>query len=273
MTARCLSFCYLALPPFLLVALQGCGGSGSGPPTLSLYSSGGSGKEFTPEQLHDAYFEIFPSGNRNAASYKWFTFIKQKKEKEKKTFDFEHLNKFYCPISGSPTGGTTLAQVSLPRAGRSDETKAGSFSFCCSPCVCDMQDFVHVDTVLVEGQKHSALVIGNPCARRALVLPNGRLDVTFTDPFDPSVRTSLAESAPDVVCDCAKGDGPCSLVNATLSEQGHPIIGLLHKTRAGEDLSAQANCDAREDGGFRSGMGLIFRKVAEINPVETNKLL
>merc|ERR1712118_521568 len=94
-----------------------------------------------------------------------------------------------------------------------------------------------------------------------------RLDVSFTDPFDPSVETSLAESAPDVVCDCGNGGSACILVNATLSEAGHPIIGLLHSSSEGKDFTAQANCDAREDNGLRSGMGLIFRKVAEINPI------
>jgi hypothetical protein len=227
---------------------------------------------FTPEQLHDAYFEIFPSGNRNAASYKWFTYIKNKKEKEKKTFDFEHLNKFYCPISGSPTGGSTLAKVTLPQAAAQDE-KSGSFSFCCSPCVCDMEDFVHVDKVKVEGKAYNALVIGNPCSNRELILPDGKLDVTFTDPFDTSVKTSLAESAPDVVCECGKGASECTLVNATLSEAGHPIIGLLHASRAGEDLTAESQCASREENGFRSGMGLIFRKVAEINPIEATTLL
>jgi len=268
MASRVVFFC---LVPFtVLLAIQGCGYV-SAPSTISLYSIG-NGKKFTPEKLRNAYFEIFPSGNRNAASYKWFTYIKNKKEKEKKTFDFAHLNKFYCPISGSPTGGSTLAKVSLPRAG-SDGAQSGSFSYCCSPCVCDMQDFVHVDTVLVQEKSYDALVIGNPCAKRELVLPNGRLDVSFADPFDPSVTTSLAESAPDVVCDCGHGDGKCTLVNATLSEKGHPVIGLLHASGAGEELTAEANCEARQDNGFRSGMGLIFRKVAEINPVEASYLL
>jgi len=131
-----------------------------------------------------------------------------------------------------------------------------------------MEDFVHVDTVRVQGKSYNALVIGNPCVKKELILPNGKLDVSFKDPFDPSVETNLAETAPDVVCDCGKSDSECTLVNATLSEAGHPIIGLLHSRSDGLDLTEQANCAAREDGVYKSGMGLIFRKVAEINPIE-----
>merc|ERR1719171_592067 len=115
--------------------------------------------EFTAADFHGSYYAIFQTGNRNAASHKWFQFLKSKKEDPGLQFDFEHLSKYYCPISGSPTYGNRLAKITLPRVGSGDPQE-GAFSYCCTPCYCDLMDFAQVDNVTVAGETYDAPVIG-----------------------------------------------------------------------------------------------------------------
>lgn len=244
------------------------------------YGSAGSGaSEFNSSELRASFYEIFRTGNRNAASFKWFNFIKSQKENPELTFDFEHLNKFYCPISGSPTYGNHLAKMTLPRVG-SLEPQEGAFSYCCTPCFCDLLDFAYVDTVTVAGACYNAIVMGNPCANEELLDDDGKLDVAFEDPFRPGQIANLAEMAPEVACECS--NSRCRLRNATLSDGGYPVIGLFFDASEGEDWENRPpsldrtrtgiafDCQGREEQGYSSGMGMVFRKVAEINPIQSS---
>jgi hypothetical protein len=222
--------------------------------------------EFTPEDLRNSYYQIFQTGNRNAASFKWFQFIKTRKENPRFSFDFEYVNKFYCPVSGSPTYGNRLAKITLPRVG-TGEPQEGSFSYCCTPCFCDLMDFAKVDTVTVAGQPYDAIVIGNPCGNRGVILPNGKLDVSFDDPFRPGASSTLADVAPELMCEGSSSAS--TLRNATLSDGGYPVIGLLFAAAEGQDMQLEGDCQLRAEQGYSSGMGLIFRKAAEINPIES----
>merc|ERR1711924_470076 len=127
----------------------------------------------------------------------------------------------------------------------------GSFKYCCIPCLCDLTDFVKVDSATVSGTSYNVLVIGNPCARDPAVnlTSDGRID----EPSGMGNQT-LADVAPEVKC---SGN---VLVNATMSNGGHPIIGLLHSSTSDSDVSG-ANCASRAAAGYNSGMGQIFRKV------------
>lgn len=98
-------------------------------------------------------------------------------------------------------------------------------------------------------QLHFA-VIGNPCK-------------------NPS---AIPSSAPDVNCQSEQ------LVKATLSDNGHIIIGMFFEPGIPEHSDAAVSsrdqaestdsCQARADAGHNSGMGMIFRLVAGISPVE-----
>jgi hypothetical protein len=213
-----------------------------------------------------AYDLIFPHGNRNAASHRWFNYVYNKAEAGN-AFDpdFAEVNKYYCPISGSPTSGSNLAQITLPRVTGGKE--AGSFSFCCSPCYCDMMDFVKVDTISVKGKEYRALVIGDPCTNPAIINNDGTLNVQFADPWDPSNMEDLATAAPDVICD--KSKGAYKLQNATLSENQHIVIGLLHDSPGVTFSQEEIDCATREEEGFVGGMGSIFRELAKLNPITT----
>jgi hypothetical protein len=220
--------------------------------------------------VRSQYENIFPHGNRNAAAHRWFNYLyNQAKEGTAFDPDFAELNKYYCPISGSPTDGSNLAQIELSKVGGGKEE--GSFSFCCSPCYCDMVDLVKVDTISVEGMEYKALVIGDPCTNSAIINDDGTLDVEFPDPYDSSKTENLGTSdgeagaAPDVICESHHGG--YKLQNATLSKHKHIVIGLLHDTPGITFSSDEIDCTKREEEGFVGGMGSIFRELAKLNPI------
>merc|ERR1711907_208910 len=137
-------------------------------------------------------------------------------------------------------------------------------------------------------REYHVAVLGNPCEHpEALTKP-------FTQPFDWGGPTTLAETAAEVRCD---SEG--RLIGATLSKHGYPIYSLFFNA---EDIPAHAEaavapasgqktptpgrmshdasgvayqdefefkemCEDRARNGYNSGMGEIFRKVAEISPV------
>merc|ERR1719295_99087 len=91
----------------------------------------------TVSELHGNYHEIFHrSGNRNAASHLWASYILDRST----SFTSEEITNLFggfCPISGSPV---------RPSA----QSITGSVSVCCWPCVCDLQEFVKADTLEVD---------------------------------------------------------------------------------------------------------------------------
>ena len=130
-----------------------------------------------------------------------------------------------------------------------------------------------------EQRQFKFAVLGNPCVHPAA------LTTPYTDAFQHT-PTTLAEQATDVNC---AADG--TLVGASLSDHGKIIIGLLAEAPSAlaslptpeeptpgraitvgdvtfQDAREFASfCAARAEKGYASGMGLIFRKVAEINPL------
>jgi len=254
----------------------------------------------TTRDLHREYSNIFKYGNRNAASHRWSTFLLERSEQftlEKLTYMFTG----FCAVSGSPITpsdfnryGLTLDNV----AGTSSKI-FGFMHYCCWPCVCDTQDFIKIDTkniTLSNGQIHQQYfaVIGNPCDNpSALKLP-------FVQPFDGR-STSIEREAQEVRCNA---DG--TLEGATISDHGYVIINMFFdaepiydqektavtvtatqepgrmssKSFHNNDPTSsrnninfqserefQGHCTDRANKGYNSGMGEIFRKVANISPV------
>eukprot|EP00240_Pyramimonas_obovata_P012487 CAMPEP_0118939882 /NCGR_PEP_ID=MMETSP1169-20130426/30095_1 /TAXON_ID=36882 /ORGANISM="Pyramimonas obovata, Strain CCMP722" /LENGTH=243 /DNA_ID=CAMNT_0006884247 /DNA_START=1 /DNA_END=732 /DNA_ORIENTATION=+ len=202
------------------------------------------------DDLVQAYSSVFPSGNRNAASHRWATFILEKSAQltpEKIRYFFTG----FCPISGSPVTPMPRSAWRYDLPDISGVEHKGIVYHCCWPCVCDTQSYLRVDTKTLDTAEgpvtFNFLVYGDPCV-------------------DPS---RIPEEAPDVSCD---GDG--QLEKATLSDGGHVIIGMLQPLPSGP--SAVANdvdqriedmCRERQQEGYRSGMGTIFVTVANINPL------
>lgn len=208
------------------------------------------------DELFSKYNEIFPNGNRNAASHRWATYILERSAdmSEKVLRD---LFAGFCPVSGSPLSyqrGVLRVKMMLPAASGGNVT--GMMYYCCWPCICDTADFIKVDTKTVQTsdgmRKLYFAVIGNPCKNPEAV---------------PS-------SAPDVNC---KGE---QLVKATLSDNGHIIIGMFFELGVEEHSDGNVGstdqqemngqCQQRAASGYNSGMGRIFREVASISPVQVN---
>lgn len=213
----------------------------------------------TVDDLASHYSEIFKTGNRNAASHLWSSFILERAASLPAS-TVERLFRGFCPISGSPLPDAphTRYGASVPNAA-TGEMISGITHHCCWPCICDTQTATHADTKTVQtadgAKAYTFLVIGNPC-----VHPE-KLDVSFNDFGRPA---TLREVAPEVMCQGG------ALVGATLSDHGHPIIGMFFVGDEGT-ASYTANsvmagkCEARQSAGYNSGMGAIFQKVAAIN--------
>lgn len=227
----------------------------------------------TRRDLIGKYSEIFPTRNRNAAAFRWETYILDRAG----TMDqstFAEVNRGFCAVSGSPISGVQRNVLTLPGVPELGGTPlSGVFYYCCWPCICDMEDLVRVDTKtvnLADGpREYKFAVHGNPCEHPE------ELDESFTDPFSGRPYV-LSRVAPEVRCG---SDG--QLIGATLSDHGYPIIGVLLPTDDEHAYAMQNGleppepasefremCEERAANGYNSGMGEIFRKVCEITPFD-----
>jgi hypothetical protein len=137
----------------------------------------------------------------------------------------ENLFHGFCAISGSPIADVPqkMYEVTLPTV--KGGVVNGVTRHCCWPCVCDTTEIVRVDTKTIQtadGPKSfHFLVIGDPCTKPE------KLQERFTDSFT-GLQTSLEQDAPELKCVNGK------LVNATYSDHGHPIIGMLFHVKPTE---------------------------------------
>jgi len=213
----------------------------------------------TIRELHDAYWQIFPrTGNRNAASHIWTTYVIDKVKGGTHTEDeIYKLFSSFCPVSGSivtPTPswnlwtGLKVKESARPswRPYQIELPATGSVYTCCWPCICDIQEFVKVDTLKINTRDKGeilfpVLVIGDPC-------------------IDES---RIPQEASELKCNNGV------LEKTTLSRGRHIVIGMLQKATYSVNTaqSKQAQCDNRRLNNYQWGMGKIFLKVAQINPV------
>mmetsp|Transcript_42126 Transcript_42126/g.106009 ORF Transcript_42126/g.106009 Transcript_42126/m.106009 type:complete len:341 (+) Transcript_42126:38-1060(+) len=232
----------------------------------------------TPKDLGDQYFNIFKTGNRNAASHLWASFVLERAG-SMPSGKVGEIFRGFCAVSGSPIPDDphTMYKVTLPKVGGG--TVTGVARHCCWPCICDMNEHVRVDTKTINtadgAHAMEFLVIGDPCSKAHL------LAQSFMDPFS-GTNTSLGHAAPELRCE---GD---KLAGAVFSDHGHPIIGMLFtdsesldavpelpaphqksaKTSSDPTFGYGEMCSLRRAQGYNSGMGLIFHLVARIAPID-----
>lgn len=226
-----------------------------------------------PSDLAHQYSAIFPTGNRNAASHKWASFVMQHASTMSHA-TMKEVFKGFCPISGSPLPDSphTMYKVTLPKV--TGGVLTGITHHCCWPCICDEHDFVQVDTTAItttNGTKqYNVLVLGDPCQHPA------KLQESFADPFSGR-QTSLGLEAPELSC-TVEG----KLQGAAYSDNGYPIVGLFFTDQEdanGVSVAAGSSaddptfgfgqqCADRKLHGYDSGMGLIFHLMANINPLQ-----
>ena len=242
----------------------------------------------TGQDLWNEYSNIFRYGNRNAASHLWATFVLERSW-QMTPDTVSSLFSSFCPVSGSPVNArdSKRYRVTLDTSDGARQ-RTGFIYYCCWPCLCDTLDFLKVDTATVQTSEgpvaYWVTVMGNPCGTER---GDAVLSDVFVSPFDGSNYT-LSDVAREVRC---AEDG--SLIGATLSDAGFPIIGMLHdsiETTAGltepipdatpgrfttsQQLGTYNDarewhplCIERAQGGYASGMGEIFRQVASVSPV------
>jgi hypothetical protein len=215
------------------------------------------------EDLSQQYGNIFKTGNRNAASHLWSTFILSRAS-SLPAATIERLFTGFCPISGSPLPEDPHTRYWEVLTRIDGSRVAGISHHCCWPCICDEQDFTRVDKKTIHTssgpQTYDVIVIGDPCKH-----PD-KLDSKFVDPFSQTT-VSLMDEAPEVKCEDGK------LKGATFSDAGYPILGMFFTGPPGLEgtfqnaSSFKSECDSRKKAGYNSGMGLIFDKVASITPL------
>jgi len=240
-----------------------------------------------PQQLIDKYYDIFKTGNRNAASHLWTSYVLQRSSTMTDS-TIQNVFKGFCAISGSPiSNGDSAGRIyKVTLANVLGQNVTGVVRHCCWPCVCDMTDLVRVDTMTVqtsEGPKqYNMLVMGDPCDHPE------QIDKTFKDPFDGAER-KLVTAAPELAC--VSNGTKKVLKGAMYTDHGFPAIGFLFTDQQELNLWKPASelyddwdashvvskddvawgwgqmCAARARQGYSSGMGLIFRVAAQISPV------
>jgi len=250
------------------------------------------------DDFFNEYYNIFKSRNRNAASHKWAAFLLERSL----SFDEEMFTKYFasfCPVSGSIvyTNDFKRYGMTIKHAANSNHERFGYMYFCCWPCICDTQDFIRYDTKTVKVQGENGgyvekefifVVEPEPCEGEA------KLEEEWIEPFRGQ-KTTLYKSAPELKCVAGKTPGKKVLEGAILSDNGYPIIGMIHDSvpitddddtfackddntdepgrmrdahnGKGQYQSAcefKQMCAKRAKQGYNSGMGMIFRKVAGI---------
>lgn len=239
--------------------------------------------------LHDEYYNIFKHGNRNAASHRWSTFLFERAH-QMTDEKYEQMSSGYCAVSGSPVQPNDYKRYRLTLDKVDGGKHTGFMYYCCWPCVCDTQDFIKVDTrnvTTAQGtrQYHFA-VIGNPCDK-----PEA-LTEKYIDTYQRH-ETTLSQQAPEVRCGL-NGE----LQGATLSDHGYIILSMFFDANGDAGVvdemagavqpgrmtsRGQVNfqderefapmCQDRAAGGYKSGMGEIFRKVSGISIVSVSAQL
>ena len=252
------------------------------------------------QDLHREYNNIFRHGNRNAASHLWASFLLERSSQM--TWErLEYMFTGFCAVSGSPVRPGDYQRYVLQLPSVTGGELRGFMYYCCWPCVCDTNDWIRVDTLTITAsdgipQKRHVAVIGNPCLRpEALHEP-------FHDPFGRG-QSTLAREAPEVRCGpdgtllgatmsdhgyvviqlfpLVGGDGtplalpgsvPTTAVALALPENETPTPGRIRRDeRSGLNYQDEGEfapmCKQREENGFNSGMGEIFRRVAQITKI------
>lgn len=244
----------------------------------------------TPDDLIGQYYNIFKTGNRNAASHLWSKFVLDHAAKMSDA-TLKNVFKGFCPVSGSPiSNGDSSGRIyKVTLASVLGHNVTGVVRFCCSPCVCDLSENVRVDTLTVQTadgpKQYNMLVIGDPCANEV------KLNESYVDPFNGQTL-SLRQTAPELRCeDTALYSKHKRLVGAVYSDNGFPVIGFLWTDASELSMWTPPNqlyrdwdpshhvhsddptfgwrsiCQERKRAGYSSGMGLIFRLAATISPI------
>lgn len=118
------------------------------------------------KDLTDNWNSIFPDGNRNAAGYKFFKYIIDKKNISYN--DFLEYNKMYCAVSGSLVSPGSESEF-IYLKDLDGNNICGNYYKCCWPCSCDLMKYAKTTKIthsFTDGEKSFyVLLIDNPCTK------------------------------------------------------------------------------------------------------------
>lgn len=215
------------------------------------------------QDLHGEYYNIFATGNRNAASHLWSKFLIDNSYDMKRE-TFTHLFSGFCAVSGSPVSPQDRTRYKVALEKVTGGKQIGYMYHCCWPCTCDTKDFIRVDTKTIttkggDEKKYSFAVIGNPCDKPE------ELSKSYEDAFGRGM-TTLNSQAPELSCDKSG-----NLKGAHMSDNGYIIISMFFdedsSVNSMEESVFEPMCTDRAKSGYASGMGTIFRKVSAVSPI------
>ena len=120
--------------------------------------------------LNNHYNKIFPNNaNRNAAGFKFFSYIYDNLATSNKLFDL--YNQMYCAVSGSIVDPSRTNNFSILKVkDLNNNCVFGKYYRCCTPCNCDIMKYTKVIKTSIQIPKNSGkfyekmfLTIGDPC--------------------------------------------------------------------------------------------------------------
>merc|ERR1719343_1876352 len=104
----------------------------------------------TLKDLWAMYPNVIPSRNRNAAAFRWSSFL-LRHSSEMPVERFERMFTGFCPVSAAtvaPSNSTAYRMKLKAANGVGDQE--GILYLCCWPAVCDAVDLIKVDTKTVK---------------------------------------------------------------------------------------------------------------------------
>ena len=200
-------------------------------------------------KLVEDWSKIFPDGNRNAASPRFFKYLI---DQDLTYLEFLNYNTLFCPVSGSLIRPGTRPTFIFINKVASDERVCGYFYQCCWPCICDVMKYAEakqINLLFKDGPKEiAALVIDNPCEKRQF--PEEINRNYFCDGSKPN-KDKVYEIDDKIVIGILHKPSICN--NTKMSfVNNHPITGKQCLIRNSTPISE-----------LNSGMGDIFIRLAK----------
>ena len=199
-------------------------------------------------KLVEDWPKIFPDGNRNAASPRFFKYLL---DQNLDYLDFLNYNTLYCPVSGSLIKpGSRPAYIYVDKVD-SDEKICGYFYKCCWPCTCDVMKYAKTKILNLSFKDGSfdvtTLVIDNPCMKKQFPKEINRN--YFCDGEKPN-KSKIFEIDDKIVIGILHNPSSCNKTKMSFVNN-HPITGEQCTIRNSTPLSE-----------LNSGMGDIFIRLA-----------
>ena len=211
-------------------------------------------EDINPQELYgnlmNDFSKIFPDRNRNSGGAQFFHHIMSLNPTKD---EFDHYNRYYCAVSGSPIDVNRKDNKSFIYIEDLDGNKiCGDYYRCCVPCNCDLMKYSKVENMtlsLKDGDyDYYVITIDDPCSNEKSI---------------PSSVTSFK---------CVNG----KTQNGLHSPSGRLIKGILHNGRVCSDnefkqidehdvtgdYCRERNSTKPED--LRGGMGDIFVQLSLI---------